>query len=369
MLRAYRGEWSDRRPVAPEFWYYYPAKLLGVSMLTYEREIPMWQGLLHAFRSYDCEGWGAAFAEIRREDEKTKTDFRETSPGIWTETTSHLWRGREFSTVKRFSLAEPSWLVKHAADEPEEVTEAADWLLSPEYDVDLAPLRRAWEAVGESYLLECWTGSTFTDFIGEITGFENAVLWFADTPEAEIRALWERYTAYQTELIEKLADALPYEAYTIGCSYACCSLFGTTLWRKWDKPYIAAVARLLHRKGKLLHIHFHGRSIECAADFAEAEVDCVCPFERGPGGDVTTPKDLRRVRTALGEKVTFNGNVHTVETLIRGTPKDVSREVSQLLDAFAGSPRLIVGTGDQVGYESKEENLHAMVDAVKAARC
>ena len=33
MLNAYRGEWSDRAPVAPEFWVYYPAKLLDVDMI------------------------------------------------------------------------------------------------------------------------------------------------------------------------------------------------------------------------------------------------------------------------------------------------------------------------------------------------
>ena len=30
MLNAYRGTPSDRFPVAPEFWYFYPARLLGV---------------------------------------------------------------------------------------------------------------------------------------------------------------------------------------------------------------------------------------------------------------------------------------------------------------------------------------------------
>jgi len=36
--------------------------------------------------------------------------------------------------------------------------------------------------------------------------------------------------------------------------------------------------------------------------------------------------------------------------------------VREVLQAFAGNPRVIVGTGDQVGRETPEENLHAMVD-------
>jgi len=51
--------------------------------------------------------------------------------------------------------------------------------------------------------------------------------------------------------------------------------------------------------------------------------------------------------------------------LIRGTPGDVRREVCEILEAFAGSPRLIVGTGDQVGVETPDENIYAMIEAVR----
>ncbi len=61
----------------------------------------------------------------------------------------------------------------------------------------------------------------------------------------------------------------------------------------------------------------------------------------------------------------MNGNVHTVETLIRGTANDVRREVHEVMEAFAGNPRVIVGTGDQVGRETPEENLHALVDEAR----
>jgi uroporphyrinogen decarboxylase len=97
-------------------------------------------------------------------------------------------------------------------------------------------------------------------------------------------------------------------------------------------------------------------------ELAELGLDCICPFERPPGGDVT---DVRVVRQALNERTTFNGNVHTVDTLIRGTPADVEREVTEIMQAFEGSPRLIVGTGDQVGGETPEENIHAMIDTAR----
>jgi uroporphyrinogen-III decarboxylase len=61
----------------------------------------------------------------------------------------------------------------------------------------------------------------------------------------------------------------------------------------------------------------------------------------------------------------MNGNVHTVDTLIRGTEADVRREVGEIWEAFRDTPRVIIGTGDQVGRETPEANLHAMIDAAK----
>jgi len=162
-----------------------------------------------------------------------------------------------------------------------------------------------------------------------------------------------------------LCDRTPCESLFIGCSWSCNSLLGPELWRKWDKPVIQAAAWAVRSGGRLLHLHLHGRCLETIGDLAELGLDCVCPFERPPGGDVDGAEGLAAVERALRGRTTMNGNVHTVETLIRGTPEDVRREVREILDAFRGNPRLIVGTGDQVGRETPEENLWAMINEVK----
>ena len=62
MLNAYKGIFSDRYPVAPEFWCYYPAKVLGVDMIEMERNIPPWKALRATFTKYGTEGWCAYYA-------------------------------------------------------------------------------------------------------------------------------------------------------------------------------------------------------------------------------------------------------------------------------------------------------------------
>lgn len=54
--------------------------------------------------------------------------------------------------------------------------------------------------------------------------------------------------------------------------------------------------------------------------------------------------------------------------LIRGNPEDTRCEVREILEAFEGNPRMIVGTGDKIGRETPEENLYVMIGEATAAQ-
>lgn len=110
MLNAYRGVFSDRYPVAPEFWYYYPARVLGVSMVEFEREIPFWQALQATFKRYGTEGWGAAFLDVINPDAERKIRFLKLPDDQYRETVFIRFHGKEFQSSKRYSLKEPSWV-------------------------------------------------------------------------------------------------------------------------------------------------------------------------------------------------------------------------------------------------------------------
>lgn len=365
MLNAYRGIFSDRSPVAPEFWYLFPAKVLGVSMVEFERDVPFWQALQTTFKKYGTEGWGVAFPDITNPDVRKLTRFLKISDTRYRESISHQYKGKAFDTSTIYDLQEPSWVERHFVDDLTDLPVCVDMFLNNENIMDFGLANSAHAGVGEDFLLEMWMGTPFFDFFGAMMGFEKAVLYFITEEEEILEAYRERYISYQKKFVRKVCENTPYESFVIGCSYSCNSLLGPNMWRQWDKPYIQAMADEIHRHGKLLHIHFHGRAMETVADFAEIGIDCVCPFERGPGGDVDGMEGLREVRRLLDDKVTMNGNVHTVETLIRGKVEDVRREVRQIKQAFAGSARLIIGTGDQVGRETPEENILAMIDEAK----
>ena len=370
MLNAYRGNVSDRVPVAPEFWYYYPAKVLGVDMIEFQRDVPHHQALKTTFETFECEGWGIIPCVV------PNPRISSRSKDVWVDSdTLHVTTvlktpAGNLQSASRLSRDEPGWALERFIKDP--ARDLPAWVYvafggDPD-GLEVGRMISAREEVGESYLLEASLGVAFFDFYGSARngGFEQAVLDFLDPAlHPKLCELQERYTDRIVSLARAVCERTPFEALFIGCSWSCNSLLGPRLWRQWDKPVIAAVADEVHRHGRLLHVHFHGRCIETVRDFAEIGIDCVCPFERPPGGDVDGEKGLRQLAELLADRTTMNGNVHTVETLIRGNEEDVRAEVRQILDCFEGNPRLIVGTGDQVGRETPEENLHAMIDEVR----
>lgn len=368
MLSAYRGKACPRPPVAPEFWYYYPAKVLGVDMIEFERHTPFHLALKTVFERFECEGWGIAFcgappveAEHKSEEKWVDNDTLEVRHTARTPCGT-------LSSAQRFNRFEPSWAVERQIKDLARDLPAWEHLAfaAPE-NMDVSGMTRAWTEVGESYLLEAWLGVPFFDFFAGARqgGLETAVIDFLEN-EPLMERLQARYMDQITRKARRICAATPFESLAIGCAWSCNSLIGPRMWRQWDKPVIKAACDEIHRHGRLLHVHFHGKSMETAADFAEMGIDCVCPFERPPGGDVDGIEGLRKLAQILAGRTTMNGNVHTVETLIRGKPADVRREVREILDAFAGNPRVIVGTGDQVGRETPEENIRAMIEEAKS---
>jgi len=367
MLNAYRGIPSDRPAVAPEFWYYYPAKILGVDMIQFQREVPFHQALKTTFEKFDCEGWGIAFADIP--NARVTANRRETwvdADTLKVRTTTRTPRG-ELTSASRLSRQEPGWTIERPVKDLTRDLPAWEEIAfggEPEA-MNVQPLVKAWQEVGETYLLEAWLGVPFFDCYASARegGFETGIYDFM-TPELEptLEALQQKHIELMVRTARVICERTPLESLCIGCSWSCNSLMGPELWRRWDKPVIRAVVDEAHRHGRLVHVHFHGRCLETVADFAELGIDCVCPFERPPGGDVAGLEGLQRVARLLNGRTTMNGNVHTVETLIRGAPEDARREVREIREAFRGNPRVIVGTGDQVGRETPMQNLIAMID-------
>jgi len=366
MLAAYRGRKLDRVAVAPEFWCYLPARVLGLNMIEMQRT-PHWKALQETFRHYDCDGWGVTGPSAPASP--FTGEGRETPLPDGRIETCYVTHTPAGDLVSRslLDLHDPAWPLERPIKDFERHWPVFEQIaLRDPAAYDWSPAQKALDAVGEDYLLEVMIGVPFTDFVGGPREGDFAQM-IEDLMEHEdyLMGLRERHIAHGCALIEGALTRTSAQSVFVGCCWSCASLIGTPLWRKWDRPCIEAWTRAAHKAGGLIHVHCHGRCAELLPDFAEMGVDCLCPLERPPGGDITSA-NMARVKDVTRGRVALNGNVHTVETLIRGKPADVEREVKEIIDLWADDGRLIVGTGDQVGGETPDENIHAMIETAKA---
>lgn len=364
MLKAYRGEKSDLIPCAPEFWYYYPAKVLGITMVEYQRDVPHYVGMLAAFKKFGCEGWGIAGPVENSPYVSVSSNLKKIGDGLYRETQKLNCSGKDFTRTYMYSDDEPFWGEQYAVSDYKDARIFFDSHINEDVSFDFGTAIKAHEDVGETFLLEFDLGLSFFDYFEQFMGFEQALFYFMDEDEAVLKEMLDRYIAYKKRLVEQAAKETPFESFFIGCSSSCNALLGPVLWRKWDKVYEKAMTDVCHKQDRLIHNHNHGKIRETLSDLADIGFDCVCPFERPPG-DITGLEGIKEVREILAEKTTFNGNVHTVEALIYGTPEKVREQVREIKKAYEGSNRLIVGTGDQVGGETPEENIWAMIEETR----
>ncbi|HEY3417556.1 MAG TPA: hypothetical protein VGM23_11790, partial [Armatimonadota bacterium] len=232
MLAAYRGEAADTVPIAPEFWYYLPAKLLGLNMIEFSR-VPHWQALRQTFKHYGTEGWGAAFTGAPCPNVDCSSETTELPEGrLLTRTTCKTPHG----TLTSASMAdpvEPGWSVERSIKDFDR-----DW---PAYqattlglieEINWTPVQRALDAVGEDFLLEAWMPAQFFDYIanGRDGGLEQGIY---DLIEHEdfFTGLHEEYLDYVRRFAAAACEHTTAESLCIGCSWSCISLISPAMWR------------------------------------------------------------------------------------------------------------------------------------------
>jgi hypothetical protein len=338
--------------------------VLGITMMEFQREVPHYKGMIAAFKKFGCEGWGIATPVEHNPHVEVCSKLEKLDNDVWRERQTVICDGKAFVRSYIYSEDEPFWSEEFAVSGVEDARTFFHAHVNDDVRFDFGEAIRAHHEVGGTFLLEMDLGLSFFDFFEQAMGFEGALYYFMDEDEAVLRDMLAQYIALKSRLVREAVQKTPFECCFIGCSSSCVALLGPALWRKWDKVYEKAVTDVCHAGGCLMHSHNHGRVMEIVPDFVDIGFDCVCPFERPPG-NVEGVAGIRTVRSMLQEKVSFNGNVHTVRALLQGTPELVRQQVCEIKEAYEGSNRLIVGTGDQVAGDTPDENLWAMIEETR----
>jgi uroporphyrinogen-III decarboxylase len=125
------------------------------------------------------------------------------------------------------------------------------------------------------------------------------------------------------------------------------------LYREFVVP---CVLRVVEAIGRPLRIHVDGPADHLLPIYRELGIDELMSF--GPR------TAIEKVREYLGGRALLSGNVDPL-LFVRGTPADVYREASRVLEVLAGCGGLILQDGNNLPPEASIDSIAAMVRAAE----
>jgi uroporphyrinogen decarboxylase len=366
MIAAYHREEPDHVPVAPELWYLVPAKLTGKPF--YEvgspvGTIPLWEAQLNCARHYDVAAWLVPGPGRTRREPPDPSTYEVIEGGRILVRNEMDSKFGKLTSAAIYPPDDAGWPIERPVKEFRHYEAFRNFGQTDFTALDLSEIAECYEQCGGQGIVEVYVAGSFMDYVAGMRqgGMVQAIYDVLDNP-GYFDEWFEWFVDHCVRGTEHMAQHAKADALFIGCGYASLEILGEKLWRKYDAPLFKAVCDAAHKHGKIVHLHQHGGCMRILRDIVEAGVDAVCPLERPPGGDVT---DLAAVKREYGKDIALKGNVHTVETLIRGTVEDVIAQTRECLDAAKAGGGFILGTGDQVGHDTPEENLLAMIETGK----
>jgi hypothetical protein len=367
-LAAARHQPVDILPVSPETFYYIPAQVSGhtcqevapVGLTLAFHKLKTWEAQLECARHFDFCGWVMPAVGSINGKIESETRITPRADGSIDVLLTHHTPSGDVDESFWFPVNDASWHTHHPVKDAQR-----DWkpylelFFSETLRLDLSEAQEASTRTGGQGIVSLYVGGPFTDWLNEARegGYETVIYELMDNP-GFFEPLQERYIAYIREKTRLLCETAPFDELFMGNSYSELPLLSPRLWRQWDYPVLKAFSEVASRYGKITHWHQHGSTAAILPDFADSGLNILCPLECPPGGDA----DMGTVKHLYGDRLCLKGNVET-SLLLNGSPEQVRQAVRQRVEAAKTGSGFILGTGDQVAYDTPFENIRAFVAA------
>ena len=139
------------------------------------------------------------------------------------------------------------------------------------------------------------------------------------------------------------------------------TLANPQLVKKYAIPTIRKITKMCREAGIPSMLHSCGKSMAFLQMlYEETDLNCINPLEEPPMGDV----NLAEVKKLYGDRLCLMGNLNTTRMLFM-TAEETADACRRAIDAAGQGGGFILSTGDQLGRDTPDENIFAMVDTAR----
>jgi uroporphyrinogen decarboxylase len=221
----------------------------------------------------------------------------------------------------------------------------------------LKAIRLLRERFGDTVLVEGACAAPYSS-VALLFGLEATMILGLTQPEVLADAC-DFFVELQSRYIQAQAEAGAH-AIWLGDANAFSGMLSVEQYRTFAAPWCKKLIEKARDHGVLVHLMNSEISIPHLLAEAELGADII---NCGPDAD------LAEVVRALGGKCCVSGNLDPIAVLLRDTPAQVAAETRRLLTIGASAGGYLFCTGEMNPRDVPEENIRAMVQAVKEYRC
>ena len=367
-ITAIKGGVADRVPVTPDISNYIPCKRTGLPFweIYFKNTVPLYKAYIDAAVYYGIDGWVASCFGIPAKYSNDHVTFesklvQRDHESMIKETVIHTPDGDLFSKDLCYAGDPPSPIEKSIKDFETDFKKYK-WTLKSGYKVDLEASDKMKEYFHSHDMAYggCVSYPGFHMWLCHMNGglLDLSVIEM-EHPEW-LEEWYELDIAVGDQIIKANIDANPdYILYGGSGSLTMASpalvrkyvIPALKRWSKWTKD--AGIPSMIHSCG--LSRLFVDMLIE------DTDIDCVNPLEMPPMGDI----DIAEVKRNCGDKIALMGNLHTTNTMLKGSTEDVTEAAKYTIKVAGKNGGFVLSPGDQCGRETPDENLFALVEAAK----
>ena len=240
-------------------------------------------------------------------------------------------------------------------------TETLDGLRIPDPTTDgrmpekLKAIRLVRERFGDEVLVVGSCAAPYSS-VGLLFGLQETMMASAADTDL-LAAACDFFVQLQSRYIEAQIQAGAHAIWLGDCN-AFSGMLSLDQYARLAAPSCKKLVERAHQCGAIVLL----MNSEIVTDYILAECELgVDVVNCGPDADIA------EVRSALTGKTCFSGNLDPIEVLMRGTPEQVAAEAERIVKIGYSAGGYIFCTGEMNPRDVPEENMRAMIEAVR--RC
>ncbi len=366
LLTVLSGGVPDCVPVSPDFSNMLPCRLTGKPFwdIYLYNDPPLWRAYIDCANHYDVDAFFEAYYIdlfgdrqpeafgwerfiIARDESRIVTQLSRLEDGkrVW-QPTADVFRVAD-SPGYRIPLEKLGFPPEPERYEPVEGVKPD--MVGPDV------VGRIKELLGDRGIVGIGLAGTLA------LGNPEAIYNYYDNPDKHEEWAQQRIDAVE-EKFRRLME-FPVKPDFFLCGGSGTLVFQTVgIFRQLALPAVKRAIELATSVGIPTHVHSCGPEAALVKIMAEeTDLTVIDPLEEPPMGDC----DLAEMKRLYGDKIVLKGNLSTTGLMLRGSADDVRATVRRCIDAAAEGGGYILSTGDQLGRDTPEENMRAMVETCR----